>query len=94
MSNTSPTNSKKPSVFPGTSTCPYPQRIYHHPQILTISYSYVKTKTGATLTVYRPLFTRGFVEISVKFKPDEFRDDKAVGFEGGVIFYPVNGLQR
>ena len=92
VSGTNPTNSKKASELIGTSTCPYPQRYLSSPQILTISYSYIKTQTGATLTIQRSLFNRGFAKISVKFKPDEFGDYEAVDFEGGVIFYPINGL--
>ncbi|KAH8988296.1 WD40 repeat-like protein, partial [Lactarius hatsudake] len=42
---------------------------------------YVRTQTGATLIIQRSLLSLGFAEISVKFKPDEFGDDKTVSLE-------------
>ncbi|KAI9432252.1 WD40 repeat-like protein [Lactarius indigo] len=42
---------------------------------------YVRTQTGAALTIQQSLLGRGFAEISVKFKPDEFGDDKTVRLE-------------
>ncbi|KAI9432253.1 WD40 repeat-like protein [Lactarius indigo] len=42
---------------------------------------YVRTQTGAALTIQQSLLDRGFAEISVKFKPDEFGDDKTVRLE-------------
>ncbi|KAH8995969.1 WD40 repeat-like protein [Lactarius akahatsu] len=42
---------------------------------------YVRTQTGATLIIQRSLLSLSFAEISVKFKPDEFGDDKTVSLE-------------
>ncbi|KAH9033801.1 hypothetical protein EDB85DRAFT_2274664, partial [Lactarius pseudohatsudake] len=42
---------------------------------------YVRTHTNATLIIQRALFNIGVAEISVKFKPNQFGDDKAVGLE-------------
>ncbi|KAH9172517.1 hypothetical protein EDB89DRAFT_2229320 [Lactarius sanguifluus] len=42
---------------------------------------YVRTQTGATLTVQESLLGQSFAEISVKFKLDEFGDDKTVRLE-------------
>ncbi|KAH9062556.1 hypothetical protein EDB83DRAFT_2520058 [Lactarius deliciosus] len=42
---------------------------------------YVRTQTGATLTIQDSLLGQSFAEISVRFKPDEFGDDKTVSLE-------------
>ncbi|KAH8988299.1 WD40 repeat-like protein [Lactarius hatsudake] len=42
---------------------------------------YVRTQTGATLTIQESPLGQSFAEISVKFKPDEFGDDKTGSLE-------------
>ncbi|KAH9012520.1 hypothetical protein EDB85DRAFT_2281227, partial [Lactarius pseudohatsudake] len=42
---------------------------------------YVRTHTSATLTIQRAFFKIKVAVISVKFKPDEFGDDKVVRLE-------------
>ncbi|KAI9452683.1 hypothetical protein BJY52DRAFT_1291915, partial [Lactarius psammicola] len=42
---------------------------------------YVRTHTSATLTIQRARFKISVAEISVEFKPDQFRDDRAVRLE-------------
>ncbi|KAH9033781.1 WD40 repeat-like protein [Lactarius pseudohatsudake] len=42
---------------------------------------YIRTQTGATLTIQESLLGQSFAGISVKFKPDVFGDDKTVRLE-------------
>ena len=84
MSNTSPMNSSKATLFIGTSTrlsfspCYCSQRLIDS----VLHCRYVTTQTSGTLIIRQALLNITVAEISVEFEPNEFRDGKAVQLEG------------
>jgi hypothetical protein len=91
VSNTSPTNSKKATLFTGTSTRSSTLR-YRPSHNLLIPHSYVRLYTCATLTVQRALFKISVVQIEIELKLNEFADYNTVELEGWGLCFRVNSL--